>query len=257
VARRRDEEGGASAREMLRQVNLHAFEQLQRDPGFEWTLVYVQEGGARWSHLAYQTFTESMLSTGLTCLIRFRAMESTRTFPTDHSGFRAGEATAEEQAYFFSALSRLRPPPYLEALDLVPERFDLQSIRNRWGRAGFSRQRALLVARDGAQAVAAAVLESAQDALHLFGLLDCVRLFPLTPGGEAAYPVLLGAARSWYLARNKSSFVCFYEAESLDAAQQSGLHDLGAANLMAFPRLLMPDFLEHLWLVTSPRRRRH
>ncbi len=259
VARRRDEASPVAARQMLREVNLHAFEQLRRDPAFDWTLVYVQEGGARWSHLAYQTFTEAQLPTGLTCVLRFRAMEALRSAPVvlAPGGMEVGPPSAEERALFLAMLPKLRPAPYLEALDLVPERFDLAQVRRRWTRAGFARERTLFVAREHHRPLAMAVVESAQDALHLFGLLDGVRLFPLAVGAERAYSALLAAARGWYRERGKESFVVFFEGESFDAAFQPGLHDLGAANLMAFPRLLLPDFLEHLWAITAPHKRGH
>ena len=97
-----------------------------------------------------------MLSTGLPCVIRFRAMESTRVITAPRNGARVREATPEDRAQFFAALPKLRPQAYLEAFDFVPERFDLKGIRERWGQAGFSRERELLVAHEDGRLVAAA-----------------------------------------------------------------------------------------------------
>lgn len=260
VARRRDARSPASAREMLRAINVHAFEHVRRDPAFEWTLVYVQEGGARWSHLAYQVFTEAQLPTGLTCVVRFRAMEAPPRawIPGVPDEPAVGVATEEERALLAAALLRLRPAPYLEALDLVPARFDLRGVRARWAGAGFAREREVLVARRRGHPLAAAVVEAADDALHLFGLLDCVRFYPLAPDGEGALSALVSGARAWFAKRGKQTFVCFFEAESFDAATRTpGLYDLGAANLLAFPRPLLPDFLEHLHAITAPRPEGH
>jgi hypothetical protein len=258
VARRRDAASPASAREMLRAINVHAFEHLSRDPTFEWTLVYVQEGGARWSHLAYQVFTEAQLATGLSCVVRFRAMEWQGGAPLAVPGEpKAGPATEQERALLTAVLSRVRPRPYLEALDLVPSRFDLAAVRARWAGGGFSREREVLVARERGRPLAAAVVESADDALHLFGLLDSVRFYRLSSDGDRALRSLVAAAHAWFAARGKQTFVCFFEAEQLDSAPQPGLYDLGAANLLAFPRPLMPDFLEHLYTITAPRAQVH
>lgn len=264
VARRRDESSPVSGRQMLREINLHAFEQLQRDGAFEWTLVYVQEGGARWSQLAYQSFSEAQLPTGLACVLRFRAMEAVPAAraPAEETDIRVRAATDGEIALLVTTLPSLRSAPYLETLDLVPERFDLAQVRRRWAGAGFTRERAVLVAHGRQGPLAAAVLESAQDALHLFGLLDCVRFYPLVKGGEAAHGALVEAARSWFRVRGKETFVCFFEEGDADATQRPGLRDLGAAHLMTFPRLLLPEFLEHLHLITAPhsgaaRRRLH
>jgi hypothetical protein len=258
VARRRDSTSSVSARQVLRAINVHAFEHLNRDPMFEWTLVYVQEGGARWSHLAYQVFTEAQLPTGLACVVRFRAMEwqgGDRLDPP--GGLSTGAATEQEWALLAAVLPRVRPRPYLEALDLVPARFDLKGVRDRWARGGFKREREVLVARERGRPLAAAVVESAHDALHLFGLLDSVRFFRLSPDGDRSLGALVSAAHQWYRARGKQTFVCFFEGEQLEHAAQPGLYDLGAANLLAFPRPLMPDFLEHLYAITAPRGQVH
>lgn len=254
VARRRDAGSPASARQMLRAINLHAFEHLCRDPGFEWTLVYVQEGGARWSHLAYQVFTEAQLPTGLTCVVRFRAMEWQGGVPAPPAPeLETGPASQQERALLAALLPQLRPRPYLEALDLVPSRFDLAGVRDRWARGGFGREREVLVARHRGRPLAAAVVEWADDALHLFGLLDSVRFYRFAPDGGPAIGALVAAAHAWFAARGKQTFVCFFEAENLEVAAQPGLYDLGAANLLAFPRPLMPEFLEHLHTITAPR----
>lgn len=259
VARRRDSASPVSGRQMLRAINQHAFSYMQRVPHFEWTLVYVQEGGARWSHLAYELFTRAHLDTGLCAVLRFRAMESTRAASRSPHvrGVSVARATEDERALLLGMLPAMRPIPYLEALDLVPERLDLAEVRRRWNGAGFSREREVLVARGPRGPLAAAVLESAQDALHLFGLLDCVRFFILAPEGHRSFPSLIESARLWFEERRKERFVCLFEEECLDHAFQPGLQDLGSAHLMAFPRLLLPDFLEHLHLITAPRREGH
>lgn len=253
VARRKDEPSPASARQMLRDINLHAFEQVQKNPALQWILVYVQEGGARWSRLAYQTFAESKRDEALSFVVPFRAMEASVHASPAASAWRVGRASLREQGQLLNAVRRSQSQAYAEALDLVPGRLGLDGIRSSWGQAGLVRERELVVARRDGRPVLAAVFESAQDAVHLFGLLDCVRFFQLDDSAEAAIPSVIDAARHWYRARGKEQFVCFFEAAFLPYAEQPGLRDLGAANEMGFSTTLLPEFLEHLYLITAPR----
>src|SRR5262249_37440588 len=144
-----------------------------------------------------------------------------------------------------------RPQAYAEALDLVPERFDLEAIGEEWASKDFTRRRRLLVARRFGVPVAAAVLESADDGVHLFRLLDSVRLFPLATGGVAA---LAAQASSFYLAMNKRSFVVFLEDDtSVPPGLPSGYEDLGLADYVILSAEHLHELLEHVYAVTAPR----
>jgi hypothetical protein len=169
-------------------------------------------------------------------------------------GLEISPAKPAEIGGLLRFLARSRPRPYVEALDLVPERFDLASIKAIWGRAGLARERAVLIARRDQQPLAAAVVEAAEDGLHLFHLLDAVRLYPLAPGGEASFCSLLKEARSWYLRKGKEVFVCLLEGDTLLPTDLlEGLRDLGLADMSILSAELLPELLEHIHAITVPR----
>jgi hypothetical protein len=170
---------------------------------------------------------------------------------------KVGAPTGEERARFFERVASTHPEAYREALDLVPERFDLETTRTGWGDAGLSREREMVVARHEGRAVAFAVFESAQPGLNLFNVLDGVRLVPLTddasPEVQDAFVALLCHAAEWYRARDRKVFVHYVEATCVEYAERVSLADLGEGKLWVMSARLLPEFLEHLCESTTPR----
>src|SRR5690606_8206527 len=103
------------------------------------------------------------------------------------------------------------PAQYLQALDLCEARINLAAARARWGAAGLERDRQIFVAYQGRERMAAAVVESASEGAHLYGLLDCLRLYPLRSGGEGGFRALLNAAHAWFAARGRQQFTYLEE----------------------------------------------
>jgi hypothetical protein len=113
----------------------------------------------------------------------------------------------------------------------------------------------VLVARDRHCALAAAIVETADDGLHLFGLFDSVRLFALSSGGERAYGALLAAAQRWYGSMEKGSFVAFLEdGVEIQPKALAGAEDLGLADFVVLSSEHLPELLEHVYEITAPRR---
>jgi hypothetical protein len=172
-------------------------------------------------------------------------------------GIDVGTPTADERARFFAQVASTRPVAYREALDLVPERFDLLNAKAQWGEAGLGRERTLLVARQGGQPVAFAVVESAQPGLNLFNVLDGVRLVSLVddslPEAQDAMVALLAHAADWYRARGRKVFVHYVESENVMYVERAALADLGEGKLWVISANLLPEFLEHLHESTTPR----
>ena len=115
------------------------------------------------------------------------------------------------------------------------------------------RERTVLVATENGTAVAAAILEAGEDGLHLFGLLDCVRLFPLVAGGERRFNDLLRAAGAWYEGLGKTKFVLFDEWNTEVDAGLRPTH-LGSAICAILSDRLIPDYLDHFfeWMAWAP-----
>lgn len=254
VARRKDGPASATGREVLRELNLHAFEQLRRGREEGWILIFVQDDGARWSRLAYCDFG-ARLAPSRGCVVPFRAVELKSGAPRclAREGLRVEEASPEQRAHLLAELQRTRPPAYLDALALRGDDVGLSGLAERWHRRGLTRRRAIRVVSRGGRPLAASVLELADEGLHLFGLLDSVRLYPLRPGAEALFPLLLDDARGWFHAFGKEGFVYLPEGDERLRPTGPEAEDLGTAQLIAFPKAELPAFLDHLHQITAPR----
>lgn len=257
IARRPDTRPDAlSERRVLLETMMHGFEYPLRDPGFRWFVSWVQ-ANARWSRWLLHDLAQRYCDDpSEACIVRFRAMEARtdETGPVEGLGdYTVVSASEEERALVLDAIARERPLSYREAHDLVPERVDIRGIEERWRAVGLVRRRHLLVARREGVAVAAGVLDLVEDGVHLFGLLDVLRTFSLVPGGEDAFGAIVEAARAWYRAHGKHKFAYFVEHEDWTHAERAGLKDLGAADLIVISARYMPDQLEHIWEITSPR----
>ena len=254
VARRRRQLDSALGRRMLREINLHAFDNARADPELRWMLVYVQDAGARFSRRAYLDYARRVSHRELTALVPFHAWEgdSSATPARLPPRLSIDDASADEREVLAHVIARDFPSPYMEALDLRPHSFDLAGVRSRWAARGLSRQRSVRILSWDGKPSAAGVFELAEEGLHLFGLLDVVRLYPLVGGGEAFFPYLLDDAASWFHTRGKSRFVYFAEEANRSRPLRPALRDLGGATEIIFSTSLLPDFLEHLHRVTAP-----
>lgn len=245
---------GTLGRYVLRDIHLRAYEHAQADPDLRWTMALVQES-ARWSKLVHQDLPERYVDTGLACVHPFHALEIDTTAPRARAprDLVVGPATAEEQGLLLDHLARNRPWVYREALDLVPDRLSLGKVRRTWAGAGLTREREVLVARRDGRPLAAALVESADEGLHLFNLLDTARLYALAPEGLDAFGALLAAASGWYRGRARSAFTCLLEDGSARCAADLPVRDLGKGVLTLLSVELLPRFLEHVHEVTAPR----
>lgn len=246
-----------SGDEILRDVYLRGYEHALLDRDARWHVGYVQDA-AKWSRLVHYDFPLRYADSDRACIVPFRAWEGrcdsapAAPFPLP-PGTEVTWATAPDLCTLLEHVHTTRPRPYVEANDYLLQRFDLADVKRLWRRAGLERDRQVIVARNDGQLRAAAVLELAEDGLHLYGLLDIVRLFELEPGGADLFPALLERSRSWYRERGKTKFVYFDEHMSDEHARQAGFADLGGASLTVIGRELIPDLLEHVLEVTAPR----
>lgn len=248
-----DPTDGTPGKDVLRDIHLRAYEHAAADPALRWVWGVVQ-ASAKWSKLVHQDLPQRYVDDGMACILPFHAVEvDAIARAAEVPGLELGPATAADEARLLDHVARNRPWVYREAFDLVPERFALGSIREAWSGAGLTRERALLVARRDGVAVAAALVESADPGLHLFNLLDVVRLFALAPGGEDSFRPLVGAAAAWYRARGRTGFTCLLEEG--DPACLDGLpaRPLGQAYHTLLAAELVPSLLEHVHEVTAPK----
>ncbi|WP_375769382.1 PilZ domain-containing protein [Archangium gephyra] len=253
----RNEKLRSTAREALRDVYLRGFEPAQTDPEVKWFLAYC-EANVRWVRFTAFDFAEWYQHTGQACMVPFRFMEADARREWEMpEGFSLGAPTEEEKAALFERLKETRPEAYREALDLVPERFGLESLKAKWAEAGMKRERDVLVARKDGRALAVGVLETAHVGLNLFHVLDGLRVISLvdeaSAEGQEALLALLAGAAEWYRARGLNVFVHYVETEHTGYTEKAKLVDLGEGRIWILSAQLLPDFIEHLCEATTPR----
>jgi hypothetical protein len=247
-----------SAREALRDIYLRAFEPAQMDADVKWFFAYC-EANVRWIRFINFDFASWYEHTGQSAVLPFRLMEGDvdNAWPAIPEGIETGDISPEEKTQLFTHLEKTKPKAYREALDLVPERFDLAATRALWETAQLTRERAVMVARHQGQAVAVAILETAHLGLNLFHVLDGARIIPLKdevlPEVQDAMLALLTRASEWYKERGRSVFVHYVEAQVVEYAERAALADLGEGKLWIISHSLLPEFLEHLCESSTPR----
>jgi hypothetical protein len=249
-----DSPDGVSGRRILRELNNRIMEHWQLDPEFRWFCTYIQSKKV-WTRFVFHDGMQRFKSGGEAAFVRFRALEMSvgARFGGDDALVIDGPSDGEKDALSDYVLLS-RPRAYVEAFDLTRERLDLADNRRAWRGSRLERDRVILVARRRGRAVAAAVLELAADGLHLFGLLDLVRLYPLAPDGASAFDGLLDAAAAWFAARDKERFCVFVEDDvALRPETVAQARDLGEADMCILAARRVPDLLELIHELTAPR----
>lgn len=253
LAKRKATQGDPRARHILRDIYLRAFEYMQTDTRCRWVLSYC-EAHVRWVQRSHIAFAEHFEATGAAVARPFRLMEvdCRDRFEVPTAGqIRIAAAAPDEQQIILDVLRDTLPQPYLEACDLVPDRFDLSTIKRVWDDVGLGRAREVWVARRGYSPVAAAILEIGETGTNLFRLTDSLRLVALQAGGESAFASLIDRAKAWFLAKGKDSFVYFWENEDTEHVRAARLRDLGAGRVWVIRSDLIPDFLELVCELTA------
>lgn len=244
-----------SSRQILRDIHLRIFEHIHADSRADWILSYV-EAHVRWTQRAPMPFTRQFVGTGLVIARSFRLLEAPARARSDAAPLSVhtiNKARPDECRLLADVLSQNMPPVYQEAADLVEERLDLAECKRFWQASGLERDREIWVARYRGTPVAAAILEVGETGTNLFRLLDSLRLVALQPKGEAAFVELIEKARSWFLARQKESFVYICEHEDTQHLELAKLRDLGEGIIWALRAELIPDYLELVCDLLSER----
>ena len=241
--------------DVLRDLYVHAYEHVQRQPEARYLLTYVQDV-ARFSRMCQYDFGVRRAAEDLASVTAFRAIEvEAGVTPANATpGVVVDVATAEERGKCARWVARHRPAHYARATGLDGLELELGGIVERWAAAGLDRAREVFVARTSAGAEAALVVEATDDGLHLFRLLDVARLIPLRGLDPHAHlPALLDAARRWYADRGKPAFVYFEEQEPTQPPALPGTTDLGLAYAIAIPIESLPELVEHIFEITAPK----
>lgn len=234
----------------LRDIIYHVYERAGANPDLDWIVHYVRDDAPSFSQAL---FRDLVLSVPSACGVPFEVWRLKVTMLGDTTAPDVHVATPRQVKKVLAKLGDLRPRPYLEALDLLPETFDQAELKREWDLHGLERDREMLVAVEDGQLVAAAVLETMEDGLHVYGLLDGVRLFELAPGGRQQFSALLLGANEWFCSMGKSYFVCFDEDGVPEIMRSVGAESMGAAVTTFLPRLATTELLERVSELTVPK----
>ncbi len=234
----------------LRDIHYHIFERAGANADLDWTLIFVRDDAPRLSKALY---LDLFLSTPGSCGVPFEAWKFNVYMRGELEAPDVYMANHDQVEHVLEQLIRIRPMPYLEAHDLLIEDYYQEDLRAEFGFHGLLRERTMLVALEQRTIVAAAVLEAVEDGLHLYGLLDSVRLYEIEPGGHRMFGPLLIAANEWFFAMGKSSFVCFDENGHGSTMRSEGGLSIGKAVTTHLPRHATPELLERISELSAPK----
>lgn len=247
-----------------------AYAYVQQQPAARWLVTYIQKGAGYSHRLHYQGALEASPLGGVAIVpVRVHQLECK---PADVAGTpahaqRHGHTSGDSQSLYVGVataaqierirrwLRRSLPPEYLAATGLDDEGLALARLPRRYADAGLERGRCVFVAERGAELVACAVVDAASPGLHLYGLLDSVRVFGLCDANgsdEQATDALLGAAQRWYAALGRREFCYFADPTSeLDPLRWPG-RDLGEAYIVVQSVEHVPLLLERVFALAAP-----
>jgi hypothetical protein len=257
VSKLKGEGADASGRHGLRDMYLRIYESAHADADTRFLLVYVQDEAPRWSRELHVELPRRYVQKGEACLVPFRALEvnvQARGVAEVREDMRVEVAQGAAAADVARDLAKLRPAQYLQALDLCEARMDLAAARARWSAAGLERERQVFVAYEDGERLGAAVLETAAEGAHLYGLLDCLRMYPLRTGGERSFRALLSAAHAWFAARGRQQFTYLEEYPNTLPLAELGFRDLGGATFSILAVERTPELLQRAAELASRRR---
>jgi len=243
------------ASEVLRELYRQYIEHCIAQPGARWQMAYVQES-AHWSMRVHVDVPRRYQDQGHALVRDFRALQVRSVGaarPAQSAGAFEVQSASDVEAH--RALRSLRarlPAQYCDALeyDDDPDRFRLLAWKRTWSQSRLERDRDLLIATEHGVPVAAGVVEAAQPGLHLFGLLDTLRMYALAPAGERAFEALLDGARAWFRQHNRRSF-CYLEEEGSLSTDGTDVKLMSRAMMTLLSIERLPEMLEHLHSETA------
>lgn len=253
---------GTTGRQILYEIYERALTWLHRSSFVRWLVVWVQDAGS-FSKRLHLDFTERHADGERCCIVPFRTLELPVDFePTSRdrlitaSGGVITEtppwlvrpaADHELESIAMHAAARY-PPAFCEAMELRPP-FDRHW--SEWDDTALMRGRDVVVAERDGVVRAAAIIECAEDGIHLFGLLDALRIVPLGAWDEDAATALLQHGRRLFEQLGKRAFIYCCDPERPPSTWPTDAVDLGLTHCTVFSTAeLLPQFNEHLWELT-------
>lgn len=171
--------------QIKRDLYAHCFEtaQMRMDDEPWWVMGSCRSASWLRRHWDFARSVESLGGVNLSILpVEIPTQTDLKVFDrrTDCELSRVDE-DPDAMALLFEALARTRPEPWLQAFDLVPERYDLAETRARLAEDGLEIARRTWFASEDGDPKVAMVLEIATRGINAFRLFDSVRFFELVP----------------------------------------------------------------------------
>ncbi len=229
-----------------------AFSFVQRQPEARWLVTYIQ-ADAGYSRAVHCGCVERWPAINATDVRRVTVLAI--DCQSDISGVASRESelvTSDEDVATVAALLRARlPHAYVEATGLGDPVLKINRLEKQWEAAGLERWRRVVVAKRQGSVVGAAVLEAASPGMHLFGLLDCVRIFTFTDDSPGVVRDLLLEAKRWYVTLGRSQFIYFKDRQ-FDAYTPDQGASLGDSDIVVQAVDRIPLLLEHVYQLAAP-----
>jgi hypothetical protein len=250
--------------EVLRALYEHHLEHALAAGKPRLQMAYVQQS-SHWSRRVHVDFIRRYVASGEALIHDFRAFELRTTGPAFHMAREPADGSCVRRqavcVHVGTALDvraqmpRLRqqlPELYRKALGYDADDFPLTELCSEFARHGLERARDLLVATCDDEVLAVGVVDAAEPGLHLFGLLDTVRLYALAADGRGtrAFPALLDAARAWFRARERRTF-CYFEEQHPLEPDGNQVKLLGDAYLTLIATERLPEQIEAVYCETA------
>jgi hypothetical protein len=238
----------------MRELLCRVLEQVQRDPELRWFATIVETREV-WMRHAFVDNARAFVEDGEAAIVPVRAIELDTQARRAPGLDRIEVGTATDRVLVADHVTRTRPAAYGDAFDLGPESIHFAATRRLWRGLGCTRDRGVLVAREGGRVVAAAVVEHGAEGVHLLNQLDLVRLYTLEPIGERFLAALLEGARAWFRRAGRPAMTLLLEREvRVPPEVLAQGRDLGAAELVLIAARRIPEVLETLHELLAPRR---
>jgi hypothetical protein len=238
-----------------------AYAYVQDQPEARWLVTYIQKD-AGYSHRVHYEGALDTRRLGGVAVVSVRVQElralgasSQRVTTEQCSGATTEQCTSATTEQCEEVRLRLRrdyASEYLAATGLDEPGLGLGGLDQDYAAFELERSRQVLVVTRGQKILACAVLEAASPGLHLYGLLDCARVFVFERAGAGHVSELLARASAWYAARGRHRFCYFAEPDAAACPPELLQQDLGEAYVVVQPTTHVPLLLERVYSLAAP-----
>jgi hypothetical protein len=253
---------GVTGLEIIHALSAGTTHWIMAQEAMRWLIVWVQDT-TKYSKRTHLDFVVRHADGIQASNVRFRALEIPVRHPansevrsrleacSDDEEWTVRPARRSELARVAEAASAAYPPSFVQAHALALPEVDCME---NWRASGLERGREIVVAERQGCIEAAATIEWAEDGVHVFGLLDVLRVIPmgsLARATEEATAVLLDYARDRFARLDKPFFIFASDPALPVGDWAADAKDLGLTHCTVLSVALLPGLLDHLWEVIT------